>query len=130
MLAILIVTAVVISGVLIIRDMRNSYHTATVSHQETVFRATEKFKGIINGKTIVFEHENYAHYRLTVNGFVTTGDLNTERGFGSDINATVFILDWEKPVDDQKIFVRFTGDTTHISMFDTKRANVIGILVK
>ncbi len=39
----------------------------------------------------------------------TEGKLNTERGYERDPDATVYILNWEKSEDQQRLFVRQTG---------------------
>ncbi len=37
-----------------------------------------------------------------------TGKFNTERGFGDDDDATVVILDYDKPLNEQKYYVWFS----------------------
>ena len=70
---------------------------------------SERFTGTVKGMKIIFEHDHFLHYRLSVNGTVTTGELNTERGFGSDENATLFILNPSAPEKEQKYFVRLSS---------------------
>ncbi|MBX9853624.1 MAG: copper resistance protein NlpE [Cytophagaceae bacterium] len=52
---------------------------------------------------------------------VTRGNLNTERGFGKDKNATVFILNWDKPIEQQRMFVRYTGFDHQVTMISNER---------
>ena len=70
---------------------------------------TERFIGTIDDVTTIFEHKDYTSYTLTENGVSVSGELNTERGYQDDIDATVFVLDWQKPEAEQKYFVRLTG---------------------
>src|SRR3569832_1554969 len=81
----------------------------TVTNTNTPFEVTEKYIGIINGGQVIFEHSHFTQYRLTENNKVTTGALNTERGFGDDADATLFVLNPDSAEDKQKYFVRFTG---------------------
>jgi hypothetical protein len=50
---------------------------------------TERYRGVTDEGLVVFEHMNYTSYRLTRNGLVEEGALNTERGYGDDVDATV-----------------------------------------
>ena len=102
----------------------------TTSDQQTSFSSpTERFTGKINGEDVVFEQKEYTKYRLEINGKVSTGSLNTERGFGSDIDATVYILNWDKPEAEQKYYVRLTSDQKHIQLLDSNRKVVPGALL-
>jgi hypothetical protein len=47
--------------------------------------------------------------------------LNTERGYEKDPDATVYILDWEKPENDQRYFVRSTGKDGEVFEIDPDR---------
>ena len=49
------------------------------------------------------------------------GSLNTERGFGDDKDATVFILDHDKDAAKQRFFVRYTGEDDVIKALDKDR---------
>ena len=92
--------------------------------QTALDTVTESFTGIMNGDTILFEHSHYLKYRLTENGKVRLGEVNTERGFEKDRNATVYVLDPDKPEGEQKYFVRFTGGK--IVMLDSQRKIIAG----
>jgi uncharacterized protein YxeA len=90
---------------------------------------SERFTGSINGDSIIFEEKDYTKYHLTINGKVAQGPLNTERGYGDDIDATVYILDWNKPESEQKYFVRLTKDQKHIQELDNNRKIIPGALL-
>ncbi len=45
------------------------------------------------------------------NEFVKEGNFNTERGFGNDNDATVFILNWDKPQSEQSYYMYNSNDT-------------------
>ncbi|MFL5729977.1 MAG: copper resistance protein NlpE N-terminal domain-containing protein [Cytophagaceae bacterium] len=49
----------------------------------------------------------------------TSGMLNTERGFENDRNATLFVLDADKPRQEQQYFVRLTDDPVNGYMLDS-----------
>ncbi len=93
----------------------------SMPHTESTFSPTEIFSGDIDGKPVSFEHDSFTRYRLTVGGVGTMGELNTERGFGDDIDATVFVLDWNKPESEQMYFVRLSSDSTSIVELDSAR---------
>jgi membrane-bound inhibitor of C-type lysozyme len=82
---------------------------------------TERFVGTIANEEILFEHMNYTSYRLVRNGVVTTGELNTERGFEDDIDATVYVLDWQKPELEHTLFVRLTGESSVHPLTSTRQ---------
>ncbi len=92
-----------------------------VSSSESTFIPTEIFSGDIDGKFAVFEHKDFAHYRLTIDSVVATGELNTERGYASDADATVLVLNSQKPESDQMYFVRLSSDSTSITQLDSAR---------
>lgn len=49
------------------------------------------------------------------------GNLNTERGFENDPDATVYILNHDKPADQQRFFVRSTGNDNELKALDKNR---------
>ena len=87
-------------------------------------KPTEIFTGTVNGVKIVFKHTDYTQYRLKEGKKVTTGALNTERGFEKDEDATVYILNSDKPESEQKYFVRYTDGK--FVMLDAKRKVIPG----
>jgi hypothetical protein len=97
---------------------------ATGSNTKTPEPSTEIFRGTSNNVNIIFAHTNYTHYRITEGGKITEGNLNTERGFENDDDATVYILDYDKPENQQKFFVRMTDG--RIMMLDSNRKIIPG----
>lgn len=80
---------------------------------------TEAYVGSVKGADVVFEHLNYTTFRLTLNNDVTEGEMNTERGFEDDANATLYILHSDRPAAEQAYFVRYSnGD---VVMLDEER---------
>lgn len=94
------------------------------------FAATERFAGMVNGTQIIFEDADYTRYRMAVNNIVTEGELNTERGYGTDTDATVYVLDWKMSAPTQRYFVRFTKDPSHLQILDGNRGIVPGALLQ
>lgn len=84
--------------------------SGAVSEQVIPFVPSEVYKGrTAEGNSVLFEQQGYIRYRLTIGSVVTTGDLNTERGWEDDIDATVYVLNWRQGEDEQLVFVRKTG---------------------
>ncbi|SHH72814.1 copper resistance protein NlpE N-terminal domain-containing protein [Flavobacterium defluvii] len=50
--------------------------------------------------------------------FIETGNFNTERGLENDPNGTIFILNWDKPLEKQLYYGYLSSDTTKIYMLD------------
>ncbi|MBF4280948.1 hypothetical protein EAY27_28130, partial [Vibrio anguillarum] len=64
------------------------------------------YHGVVDGKSVSLEIIGHGDgYRMSVDGLVTLGELNTERGFEQDDNASLFILNWRKPEVEQIKFV-------------------------
>jgi copper homeostasis protein (lipoprotein) len=91
-------------------------------------KPTETFIGTVNGMKVVFKHKDYTQYRLKEGDNVTQGALNSERGFEEDEDATVFILNSDKPESEQKYFVRFTDG--RVMMLDAQRKVIPGSKLK
>ncbi len=87
---------------------------------------TERYTARVDRVDVVFEQKDYTQYRLTTNGLVREGELNTERGFGDDPDATVYVLNWQKPEGEQITYVRLTNDPTHLYILDGNREIVKG----
>lgn len=88
--------------------------------------ATERYSARADRVDVVFEHKDYTHYRLQTNELMRTGDLNTERGFGDDIDATVYVLNWREPEGAQIRYVRLTSEPTHLYILDSNQEIVRG----
>ena len=50
------------------------------------------------------------------------GNLNTERGYGKDDDATVYILNFDKPESEQTRFVRYSNG--NVAMFDAQDGEI------
>jgi hypothetical protein len=87
---------------------------------------TERYRGVTDEGSVVFEHMNYTSYRLTRNGQVEEGALNTERGYGDDVDATVYVLNWQQPESEWIQFVRLTNEPGVLYFLDTNRDIVPG----
>jgi hypothetical protein len=119
-LAVLVGVGVLVTTAFVFYAQNGSQQTATIQ-PVTPFTPTETFAGTIGGKLVIFEHKDYVRYKLTTDGVITEGALNTERGFESDIDATVYVLDWDSPESERSYFVRLTGDDTHLWRLDSQR---------
>lgn len=75
---------------------------------------TESFKGVYNEKEVVFTHSDYTTYTLSMGGVLTSGNLNTEKGYGDDRNATVYVLNPDKSKNEQMCFVRTPSGSVYM----------------
>jgi hypothetical protein len=75
---------------------------------------TETFKGTYNDKEIVFSHKDFQSYTLSTASVATSGTMNTERGYGDDRDATVYVLNSDKPKSEQKYFVRTSQGSVYM----------------
>jgi uncharacterized protein YxeA len=82
---------------------------------------TERYAAQVDRVAVVFEHKDYTRYRLTTNGLVREGELNTERGFEDDIDATVYVLNWQQPEGEQMFYVRLTAEPDRLYALDGER---------
>lgn len=88
--------------------------------------ATERYAARVDRVDVVFEHKDYTTYRLQTNGLVRTGELNTERGFKDDVDATVYVLNWQKPEGEQVRYVRLTSEPTKLYVLDSNQEIIQG----
>lgn len=78
-----------------------------------------KYHGLIAGQTLTLEIIGQGDgYRLSEDGVVTLGELNTERGFTEDENATVYILNWREAKAVQRKFVKFSSNPLQLIALD------------
>lgn len=89
-------------------------------------QATERFSARVDRVEVQFEHWNYTRYRLQTNDLVREGDMNSERGFKTDLDATVFVLNWQKPVGEQIRYVRLTSEPNFLYILDTNNKIIQG----
>lgn len=87
---------------------------------------TERYSARVDRVNVTFEHKDYTTYRLTTNDLVREGELNTERGFGDDADATVYVLNWQQPEGERIYYVRLTGDPIHVYVLDGNRKIIEG----
>lgn len=108
-------------------DAGGSYdkQTGTCDHNMDDI-AYEKFdgvvySGVIDGKQTSLEIIGAGDgYRMTTDGQVVLGELNTERGFnGDESNASTYILNWQQPESQQKKFVKLSTDLSALVMVGT-----------
>lgn len=80
---------------------------------------TERYGARVDRVDVTFEQWEYTQYRLMTNGLVRQGELNTERGYGDDENATVYVLNWQKPEGEQIRYVRLTDEPNSLYLLDS-----------
>jgi hypothetical protein len=85
---------------------------------------TERYIARPDRVKVVFEQWDYTRFRLQTNDVVLEGELNTERGYGDDLDATVYILNWMKPANEQILYVRLTAEPGYLYELDKYR-NII-----
>lgn len=86
------------------------------------FAPSETYRGTDStGGEIVFRQQDGTRYELTMDKVERRGDLNTERGWQADADATVYILNWQRPVDEQLVFVRTTATPKVLTLLDASR---------
>lgn len=81
---------------------------------------TERYKGQVDRVAVVFENYDYTSFRLVTNGVVREGEMNTERGYKDDVDATVYVLDWQKHQSEQMKYVRLTKEPGKLYLLNTE----------
>ncbi|EGR1038741.1 hypothetical protein ID062_00525 [Vibrio cholerae] len=77
------------------------------------------YRGVVDGKSVSLESIGHGDgYRMSVDGQVTLGELNTERGFEQDENASLFILNWRQPEIEQIKWVKLSSDHQRLVLVD------------
>ncbi|MEW6196613.1 MAG: copper resistance protein NlpE [Bacteroidota bacterium] len=56
--------------------------------------------------------------------FTSKGKLNTERGFENDPDATLFVLNYDQPEENQIYFVRLTNMKDRVTMLAKNRKKI------
>lgn len=88
----------------------------------STFTPTEVYRGKDSaGEEILFRQQDYTRYELSMDKIERRGDLNTERGWQDDADATVYILNWQRPADEQLVFVRTTAAPKVLTLLDASR---------
>ncbi len=88
--------------------------------------ATEKYSARVDRVNVAFEHKDFTKYRLTTNSLVREGELNTERGFENDPDATVFVLNWQRPEGERIYYVKLTSEPSKLYVLDSNREIIKG----
>jgi hypothetical protein len=92
----------------------------------STFTPTEVYRGKDSaGEEILFRQQDYTRYELSMDKIERRGDLNTERGWQDDADATVYILNWQRPVEEQLVFVRATAEPRKLLQLDASRNPVM-----
>lgn len=114
-----------VSGADNCQDLSGLYQQHTVRGERNLDNiAYQKFdgvvyRGVIKALPVTLEIIGRGdRYRLSVDGLVTLGELNTERGFEQDENASLFILNWQQPKADQIRFVKLSKDHSALVRVD------------
>ncbi|MGL4835928.1 MAG: hypothetical protein ACRC22_00230 [Shewanella sp.] len=114
-----------VSGADNCQDLSDLYQQHTVRGERNLDNiAYQKFdgvvyRGVIKALPVTLEIIGRGdRYRLSVDGLVTLGELNTERGFEQDENASLFILNWQQPKADQIRFVKLSKDHSALVRVD------------
>ncbi len=90
---------------------------------------TERYAARIDRVDVVFEHTDFTRYKLQTNELVREGELNTERGFEEDEDATVYVLNWQKPEGEQMRYVRLTAEPGRLYMLDSDQKIIRGSML-
>ena len=103
------------------------YPIATSTHtSEGEELATERYAAKVNRVDVVFEHWGYTRFRLQTNGLIREGELQSERGFAADPDATVYVLYAQKPLGEQIRYVRLTTEPTFLYVLDSANEIIWG----
>lgn len=86
---------------------------------QAVSLPTERYSAQVDRVKVIFEQWDYTRYRLQTNELVREGEMNTERGFGDDLDATVYVLNWQTPVGEQIRYVRLTAEPGYLYALDS-----------
>lgn len=80
---------------------------------------TERYSRQVDRVSVAFEHYNYTTFRLITGDRIQNGELNTERGYKDDIDATVFVLNWQDEESEQLRYVKLSKEPDRIYLLDT-----------
>jgi hypothetical protein len=91
---------------------------ATSSATSTPEVPTERYSAQVDRVKVLFEQWDYTRYRLQTNELVREGEMNSERGFGDDSDATVYVLNWQAPEGQQIRYVRLSAEPGYLYALD------------
>jgi hypothetical protein len=97
---------------------------AEQSEVPVVSLPTERYSAQVDRVKVIFEQWDYTRYRLQTNELVREGEMNSERGFGDDPDATVYVLNWQAPEGEQIRYVRLTAEPGFLYALDSDQ-NII-----
>lgn len=106
-------------------DEKEPTQTEVVTSKEQAIY-TERYSARVDRVDVVFEHTNYTKYRITTNGLVREGELNTERGYNDDDDATVYVLNWQLEEGEQIRYVRLTAEPEKLYVLDASNEIISG----
>lgn len=79
---------------------------------------TERYSAQVDRVKVLFEQWDYTRYRLQTNELVREGEMNSERGFDDDPDATVYVLNWQAPEGEQIRYVRLSAEPERLYALD------------
>ena len=82
---------------------------------------TERFSAQVDRVKVIFEQWDYTRFRLQTNDLVREGEMNSERGFGDDPDATLYVLNWHKTEGERIYYVRLTAEPQYLYVVDSYR---------
>jgi putative hemolysin len=82
---------------------------------------TETYTGAVDGVAWTFEQTGYSRFRLKRGEHTEEGEMNSERGWQNDENATVYVLHSNAEPERQRVFVRRSG-LQMLELLDSQRA--------
>lgn len=80
----------------------------------TINAPTETFEGSYLGKTLVVSHKDFQKFTYKEGDLMLSGAMNTEKGYGDDRSATVYVLNCDKPKAEQKYVVRGSNGSVYL----------------
>ena len=89
-------------------------------------KPTERYRARVDRVQVQFEHWDSTRYRLQTNDLVREGEMNSERGYETDPDATVYVLNWQKPIGEHIRYVRLTAEPTALYILNSKNKIVLG----
>ncbi|MES2966511.1 MAG: hypothetical protein V4668_01835 [Patescibacteria group bacterium] len=88
--------------------------------------ATERYEARVDRVNVIFEQWDYRRFRLQTNDLIREGDMNSERGFENDTDASVYVLNWQKPEGEHIRYVRLTAEPDSLYVLDSDNKIIKG----
>jgi hypothetical protein len=99
-------------------ERESSNNTIDTASDQSAEIPTERYSAQVDRVKVLFEQWDYTRYRLQTNELVREGEMNSERGFGDDPDATVYVLNWQAPEGEQIRYVRLTAEPGYLYALD------------